>query len=128
MTTSSSSVVRLKNMLNISERYFDDSNLKGYVKLKPRKYTFFQREVRYLGRIVLEQGYCPDPANVEAVTKLKDSKPECLSDVRKLLGLMECYRRYTPDFASVAKQLFDLLKDGNKKIKKTRSTPSRHYN
>ena len=64
------------------------------VKLKPQKCKLFEREVHYLGRIVSEHEYRPDPANVEAVTKLKDSKPECLGDVRKLLGLMGYYRRY----------------------------------
>ena len=68
------------------------------VKLKPRKCKLFQQEVHYLGCIVSEQGYHPDPANVEAVTNLKDSKPKCLGDVRKLLGLMGYYHHYIPDF------------------------------
>lgn len=80
------------------------------VKLKPRKCKMFKREVHYLGRVVSERGYRPDSTNVEAVAQLKNSRPETVGDVRKLLGLVGYYRRYIPDFARTAKPLFDLLK------------------
>ena len=80
------------------------------VKLKDRKCKLFKRKVHYLGRAVSEQGYRPVSANVEAVTQLKNSKPQTVGDVRKLLGLVGYYRRYIPDFAHTAKLLFDLLK------------------
>lgn len=37
------------------------------VKLKPKKCELFRREVKYLGRIVSEHGYRPDPDKVEAM-------------------------------------------------------------
>lgn len=80
------------------------------VKLKPSKCKLFQREVRYLGRIVSKDGYRPDPINLEAVMKLKDSKPQTVGDVRKLLGLLGYFRRYIPNFARIAKPLFELTK------------------
>ena len=80
------------------------------VKLKPRKCKLFQREVHYLGRIVSKEGYRPDPSNLEAVLKLKDSQPQTVGDIRKLLGLLGYYRRYIPNFARTAKPLFDLTK------------------
>lgn len=80
------------------------------VKLKHRKCKLFKREVHYLGRVVSERGHRPDSANVEAVTQLKNSKPQTVGDVRKLLGLVGYYHRYIPDFARTAKLLFDLLK------------------
>ena len=80
------------------------------VKLKDRKCKLFKRKVHYLGRAVSEQGYRPVSANVEAVTQLKNSKPQTVGDVRKLLGLVGYYHWYIPDFARTAKLLFDLLK------------------
>ena len=54
------------------EEHVERLQFKG-VKLKPRKCKLFQREVHYMGRIVSEQGCCPDRAYVETVTKLKVS-------------------------------------------------------
>ena len=45
-------------------------------------------------------------------------RPECQSDVRKLLGQMGYYRRCIPDFERVAKQLLDLLKEVTKMLKR----------
>ena len=58
------------------------------VKLKPRKCKLFNREVHYFGRIASEQGYCPDPANVEAVTKLEDLSP-VLGSSKPLFDLLK---------------------------------------
>ena len=80
------------------------------VKLKHQKCKLFKREVHYLGRAVSERGHRLDSANMEAVTQLKNSKPQTVGDVRKLLGLLGYYCRYIPDFAHTAKPLFDLLK------------------
>ena len=43
------------------------------VKLKPSKCTLFQREVRYLGRIVNKAGHSIDSDSTKAVTSLRDS-------------------------------------------------------
>ena len=84
------------------------------VKLKAKKCNFFRKEVCYLGRIVSEEGYRIDPKNVYALKSLKETPPKSVGDVRKLLGLLGYYRRYVPDFARLAKPLFDLLKDTEK--------------
>ena len=84
------------------------------VKLKAKKCNFFRKEVCYLGRIVSEEGYRIDPKNVYALKSLKETPPKSVGDVRKLLGLLGYYRRYVPDFAKLAKPLFDLLKDTEK--------------
>ena len=84
------------------------------VKLKAKKCNFFEKEICYLGRVVSEKGYCIDPKNVSALKALKETPPKSVGDVRKLLGLLGYYRRYVPDFARLAKPLFDLLKDTGK--------------
>ena len=72
-----------------------------------------------------EGGYRPDLANLEDVVKLKDTQPQTIGDVRKLLGLLGYYRRYIPNFARMAKPLFDLTKRSQesqrkKPVKKTK--------
>ena len=69
------------------------------VKLKPRKCKLFQREVRFLGRIVSEEGYRMDPASVKAVTELKESRPKTVGEVRQITGILSYYHRYIPNFA-----------------------------
>ena len=51
-----------------------------------------------------------DPKNVEPVLALKDLKPTKLGEVRRLVGLLSVYRRFVPNFARIAKPLYDLLK------------------
>ena len=79
------------------------------VKLKPRKCKLFQREVRFLGRIVSEEGYRMDPASVKAVTELKESRPKTVGEVRQITGILSYYRRYIPNFARIAKPMYDLI-------------------
>ena len=70
------------------------------VKLKPCKCKLFQREVRFLGRIVSEEGYRMDSASVKAVTELKESQPKTVGEVRQITGILSYYRRYIPNFAN----------------------------
>ena len=79
------------------------------IKLKPKKCKLFQHEINYLGQIVSPEGYRLDPSGTEAVVALKDSKPQTVGDVRKLLGLVGYYRRYIQDFSKIAHPLFELL-------------------
>ena len=79
------------------------------IKLKPGKCKLFQKEVSYLGRIVSEKGCQLDPKAIEAVLHLKKSSPETIGDVRQMLGLLNCFRRYIQDFSRKAAPLFQLL-------------------
>ena len=88
---------------------------KHRVKLKPSKCTLFQLEVRYLGRIVNQAGHSIDPESTKAVTSLRDSKPKNVGEVRKLNGLLSYYRRYIQHFSRIAKPLYDLLKEPERK-------------
>lgn len=85
------------------------------VKLKPSKCHLFQREVRYLGRIVNQHGHSIDPENTKAVTSLRDSRPKTVGEVRKLTGLLSYYRRYIQHFSKIARPIYDLLKEPPKK-------------
>ena len=90
------------------------------VKLNPKKCKLFYNEVSYLGRVISKDGYKMDPKNAEPVLALKNLRPSTLGEVRRLVGLLSVYRRFVPNFARVAKPLYDLLKsrdDSSKNVK-----------
>ena len=73
------------------------------LKLKPTKCRLFQEEVSYLGHIVSKSGVATDPEKVEAVRSWPS--PKCLQEVRSFLGFVGYYRRFCPDFATIARPL-----------------------
>ncbi|TKS84065.1 Retrovirus-related Pol polyprotein from transposon 412 [Collichthys lucidus] len=80
------------------------------VKLKPEKCELFRKEVRYVGRLVSEEGIRMDPKDLEAVRVLGHKTPQTVGDIRQLLGFLSYYRTYVQDFSRIAKPLYDLLK------------------
>ena len=92
------------------------------VKLKPRKCVIFRKEVRFLGQLVNKEGSRMDPADFEAVRKLKDEKPKTVGDVRKMVGLLGYFRKYIAKFSQRAKPLYDLLvmQPGNGRPRKSK--------
>lgn len=73
------------------------------VKLKPGKCEGFQREVRYLGRVVSERGASADPDKVTAVRDWARTTnlPEG--------SFVDYYMRFLKDFATLAKPLNRLI-------------------
>ena len=92
--------------------------LKQYgIKIKPRKCQLFKREVSYLGRIISGSGYTVDPSNIEAVVSKINKKPQTITELRSLLGLIGYFRRSIPNFSKTAKPLYDILKENEQKGK-----------
>lgn len=79
------------------------------VKLSPRKCELFQRKVRFLGWIVLEEGYSMDPAEIAPVRALKLRTPTMVGDLRKIMGFLSYYRVYIPNFSCLARSLYQLI-------------------
>lgn len=79
------------------------------VKLRPEKCELFKREVRYVGRLVSEDGVRIDPKDLEAVLSLKEQKPTTVGELRRLLGFLSYYRTFVQDFSRIAKPLYELL-------------------
>jgi hypothetical protein len=79
-----------------------------YGKLK--KCAFWLSEVAFLGHVISQQGIAVDPKNVAAMVEWK--RPSSVSKIRSLLGLAGYYRRFVPNFSSIAKPLTRLLEKG----------------
>ena len=79
------------------------------IKLKPATCKLFRKEVCFLGRIVSEDGYRVDPSGITAVTSLAQETPKTVGEVIQLMGFLSYYRRYIPNFAHIAKPIYELL-------------------
>ena len=79
--------------------------------LKVAKCQFGLREAKYLGHVIGGGQIKPDPKKVQSIQEY----PMLCSkkDVRAFLGLAGYYRRFIPEFASIAAPLTDLTRKGN---------------
>ena len=78
------------------------------LKLSIRKCALFQKQVKYLGRLVTADGISTDEAKMRAV---KDwPRPQNLQELRGFLGLCIYCRSFVPNFAGVAASLHVLTK------------------
>ena len=59
--------------------------------------------MHYLEHVVSRHGVATDPAKIEAVQSWKT--PRCTQEVKSFLGFVGHYRRFCPDFATLARPL-----------------------
>ena len=90
----------LENLKTVLERLRESG-----AKLKPAKYDFFKRQVKFLGRVISEEEYKLDKSNIKPIMQLRDTQPRTAGDVRRLLGFLGYYRRHMKNFAEHAKPL-----------------------
>jgi hypothetical protein len=75
------------------------------------KCQFFRNQLRYLGYVVDSQGLRTDPEKVTAITNYPT--PSCRKDIKRFLGTASWYRRFVPNFSTLAGPLNKLT--SNKK-------------
>ena len=73
------------------------------LKLKLKKCQFMKKSVQYLGHIISRDGIGPDPKTIEKIANYKT--PISADEVRSFLGLAGYYRRFIPNFGSIAQPL-----------------------
>ncbi len=70
------------------------------IKLNFSKCHLGQREVKFLGHIVSEEGFRPDSGNVEAIVNMKS--PSNVKETRRFLGMAGFYRKHIDKFSHLA--------------------------
>lgn len=98
------------------------------VKLRPNKCELFKRQIRYVGRLVTNEGVQIDPKDLEAVYQLRDREPQNVGEVRALLGFLGYYRTFIQDFSRLARPLFKLIESPSEldpKPKQVRSSKTK---
>ena len=77
------------------------------LKLQPAKCKLCQKEVRFLGHVISENGIATDPEKTAVIATWP--VPESKKNIQQFLGLANYYRRFIKDFGTTAKPLQRLL-------------------
>ena len=85
---------------------------KNKLMVKLSKCKFFQTSVKFLGHIISQGEIRTNPEAVEAIQKWKQPTPgpKAVTAVRSFLGMAGWYRRFIPNFSTIASPLFDLTR------------------
>lgn len=77
------------------------------IKLKKEKCVFMEPSVEYFAFVVDRDGIHPSPRKVQAIQEVP--VPENPTELKSFLGLINYYRRFIPDMATLAQPLNRLL-------------------
>ena len=98
MVTGATEEEHLKNLEQVLQR------LQSYgFRLKLTKCRFMRDSVEYLGLVVNDQGLHASTEKIEAV--LRAPQPRNVKELRSFLGMMNYYRKFIPNLATILKPL-----------------------
>ena len=83
----------------------------------PKKCSFFESEVEFLGFLVSKHGIRMDPERVKTITEWKNYPPQTFRDIQVFIGFCNFYRRFIHNFSHIAQPIQRLLhgmKNGRK--------------
>ncbi|CAF4671374.1 unnamed protein product, partial [Rotaria socialis] len=69
-------------------------------QLNPTKCSIFQHRIDYLSHTISEHGVKPTNEKIQAIIKLRE--PTTLAAANKFLGALSWYRKFIPNFATIA--------------------------
>ncbi|KAJ8651314.1 hypothetical protein O0I10_013196 [Lichtheimia ornata] len=87
-----------------------------------KKCNLFRRHVNFLGFKVSAEGTAPDDGKVKAIVSWPT--PTNVQEVRQFVGMVQHFRRYIPNFASIATPLTDLTRGTGAKRRPIIWTPA----
>ena len=93
----------LKKLEEVLKRLLEEG-----ITVKRSKCTFLSSQVEYLGHIIDSKGLHSSNRKLEAI--LKAPIPRNVQQLRSLLGLVNYYRKFVPNLASVLHPLNQLLR------------------
>ena len=77
--------------------------IEANLMVKFKKCKFCLRNIEFLGHIVGSDGLQVDPKKIEKMKKLP--VPKNLREVRGVMGLLGYYRKFVPNFSTIAKSI-----------------------
>ncbi|XP_058449093.1 uncharacterized protein K02A2.6-like [Malaya genurostris] len=97
-----------------------DRNLQAVLKriqdfgftIRVDKCAFRKQQVQYVGHVIDSRGLRPDPAKIEAISKMPN--PTDVSGVRSFLGAINYYGKFVPNMRELRFPLDNLLKSDAK--------------
>src|ERR1044072_2929072 len=78
------------------------------LQIKIKKCKFFQKEIKFLGHKISQEGISTDLEKIEAMQNLPT--PKNLRDVQSVLGLFQYYKNFVKNFARIAAPIYLALK------------------
>ena len=79
----------------------------GGATLNPEKCEIGKTKLTFLGHVIDSNGIRPDPEKTEAIAKM--SPPKSVSELRRLMGMINQLGKFTPNLAEMTQPLHELL-------------------
>ena len=84
---------------------------KARVTLNAEKCAFSRKEIKFLGHVVNHRGVHPDPDKTTAIQMMP--KPKDVSELRRFLGMINQFNKFSPRIADLTQPLRELLSARN---------------